>query len=251
MLGAFITDRQSNTRLDSDAGDGTDLDIEDDLGLESSTPWLASAATSGSVTASPRWSVLRLVAHGVDTDPGDDRVRRRDVRHQHRPRDRVGPDDHQGRLHVRSPGPRPRVFRNHRRSLHRRDHLVPEPGHARPGSNPRTSPRPCRCSVCAATTRSTTASRCAGRCSSSRSRPKSRWPPDGLLVGADYGFGERMAVGLAYNRVSMNLGAIETRVQRSHRLGLRRLVALFQVRTWRQLALPAQIDSNIVCCRLG
>jgi len=37
MVGAFITDRQSNTRFDSDAGDGTDLDMEDDLGLESST----------------------------------------------------------------------------------------------------------------------------------------------------------------------------------------------------------------------
>jgi hypothetical protein len=38
MLGAFITDRQSETRLDRDnGGDGTDIDMEDDLGLESST----------------------------------------------------------------------------------------------------------------------------------------------------------------------------------------------------------------------
>jgi hypothetical protein len=38
MLGAFITDRESNTRFDSDSGsDGTDIDMEDDLGLESST----------------------------------------------------------------------------------------------------------------------------------------------------------------------------------------------------------------------
>jgi hypothetical protein len=37
LFGAFITDRDSSTRLDSDAGDGTDLDLEDDLGLESST----------------------------------------------------------------------------------------------------------------------------------------------------------------------------------------------------------------------
>jgi hypothetical protein len=37
ILGAFITDRQSNTRFDSDMGDGTDIDMEDDLGLESST----------------------------------------------------------------------------------------------------------------------------------------------------------------------------------------------------------------------
>jgi hypothetical protein len=37
LFGAFITDRESSTRLDSDAGDGTDIDLEDDLGLESST----------------------------------------------------------------------------------------------------------------------------------------------------------------------------------------------------------------------
>jgi hypothetical protein len=38
IVGAFITDRQSNTRLDRDNGaDGTDIDMEDDLGLESST----------------------------------------------------------------------------------------------------------------------------------------------------------------------------------------------------------------------
>jgi hypothetical protein len=37
IVGAFITDRQSSTRFDSDAGDGTDIDMEDDLGLESST----------------------------------------------------------------------------------------------------------------------------------------------------------------------------------------------------------------------
>ena len=30
-----------------------------------------------------------------------------------------------------------------------------------------------------------------------------------FYVGADYGFGQRMAVGLAYNRVSMNIGAQE------------------------------------------
>jgi hypothetical protein len=37
VLGAFITDRESSTRFDSDSGDGTDIDMEDDLGLESST----------------------------------------------------------------------------------------------------------------------------------------------------------------------------------------------------------------------
>lgn len=37
LVGAFITDRQSTTRLDSDNGSGTEIDLEDDLGLESST----------------------------------------------------------------------------------------------------------------------------------------------------------------------------------------------------------------------
>ena len=37
MVGAFITDRQSTTRLDNDDGSGTEIDLEDDLGLESST----------------------------------------------------------------------------------------------------------------------------------------------------------------------------------------------------------------------
>lgn len=37
MVGAFITDRQSSTRFDSDTGNGTDIDMEGDLGLESST----------------------------------------------------------------------------------------------------------------------------------------------------------------------------------------------------------------------
>ena len=35
-FGVFVTDRQSATRLNSDRGDGTNIDLEDDLGLESS-----------------------------------------------------------------------------------------------------------------------------------------------------------------------------------------------------------------------
>ena len=37
MIGAFITDRDSSTRLDSDQGQGTDINLQDDLGLESSS----------------------------------------------------------------------------------------------------------------------------------------------------------------------------------------------------------------------
>jgi hypothetical protein len=36
LFGAFITDRDTSTRLDSDAGPGTEIDLEDDLGLETS-----------------------------------------------------------------------------------------------------------------------------------------------------------------------------------------------------------------------
>ncbi|MGI9272286.1 MAG: hypothetical protein ACR2QT_10955 [Woeseiaceae bacterium] len=35
-LGVFLTDRDTDTRLDSSVGDGTELDLEDDLGLSSS-----------------------------------------------------------------------------------------------------------------------------------------------------------------------------------------------------------------------
>jgi len=38
LLGTFITDRDTSARLDSDQGDdGSDIDLEDDLGLETST----------------------------------------------------------------------------------------------------------------------------------------------------------------------------------------------------------------------
>ena len=36
LFGAFVTDRDTTTRLDSASGEGTDLDLEEDLGLESS-----------------------------------------------------------------------------------------------------------------------------------------------------------------------------------------------------------------------
>lgn len=36
MLGAFVATRDSHVRLDSDFGDGTDIDLEDGLGLDSS-----------------------------------------------------------------------------------------------------------------------------------------------------------------------------------------------------------------------
>lgn len=36
-VGVFLTDRQTQTQLDSDSGSGTDIDMEDDLGLKAST----------------------------------------------------------------------------------------------------------------------------------------------------------------------------------------------------------------------
>ena len=51
-----------------------------------------------------------------------------------------------------------------------------------------------------------------------------------LYVGMDYGFGDRFAVGLAYNDVSMDIGVDkgEGGFTRRARLGLRRLAALLQ-----------------------
>jgi hypothetical protein len=37
ILGAFVTDHGANARLASDSGPGTDTDLEDDLGLDSTT----------------------------------------------------------------------------------------------------------------------------------------------------------------------------------------------------------------------
>ncbi|HEU4618951.1 MAG TPA: hypothetical protein VFV10_13000 [Gammaproteobacteria bacterium] len=37
QLGAFITDHKATARLDSGAGRGTDVDLENDLGLDSTT----------------------------------------------------------------------------------------------------------------------------------------------------------------------------------------------------------------------
>jgi hypothetical protein len=37
LLGAFVTDRATSARLDSSSGAGSDIDLEDDLGLEDST----------------------------------------------------------------------------------------------------------------------------------------------------------------------------------------------------------------------
>ena len=37
LLGTFITNRDTSARLDSDQSDGSDIDLEDDLGLEGST----------------------------------------------------------------------------------------------------------------------------------------------------------------------------------------------------------------------
>ena len=51
LVGAFVTDRDSSTRVDSEAGLGTDLSLEDDLGLESS---LSVARVGGYYWFTPR-----------------------------------------------------------------------------------------------------------------------------------------------------------------------------------------------------
>src|SRR5262245_47524560 len=51
LFGAFVTDRDTTTRLDSASGEGTDLDLEDDLGLESS---MSVARIAGHYWLTPR-----------------------------------------------------------------------------------------------------------------------------------------------------------------------------------------------------
>lgn len=50
-IGAFITDRRSTTQLDSDEGQGTNLDLENDLGLDAS---MTVARLAGHYSLNPR-----------------------------------------------------------------------------------------------------------------------------------------------------------------------------------------------------
>ena len=212
MLGAFITDRQSNTRLDSDSGEGTDIDMEDDLGLESSTNvarlggyvWLGERhRLDGSyfdLSRSAALPVQETIEFGDETflintvieTQSDLTIIKADYTFAVLARER-GWFGITGGLYIAES-----TLSISQATLGRaetEDVTAPLPVFGFRGDyaiNDRITLRG------AMQLFAFEADDVDGRFSD-------------FYVGADYGFGQRMAVGLAYNRVSMNLGAVEDR----------------------------------------
>jgi hypothetical protein len=212
LLGAFITDRQSTTRLDSDSGEGTEIDLEDDLGLESSTNV---ARLGGYVWLNERH---RLDGGYFDLDrestfPIDETIEFGDETFtintviETESKLSIIKADYTFAVLARDRG-----YLGLTAGLYIADTsmTIREATLGQSESEDVTAPLPLfglrgdyaindRITLTGA----------------------AQWfgfeaeDVDGRLtdfyVGADYGFGQRMAVGLAYNRVSMNLGAIEDR----------------------------------------
>src|SRR5262245_58486968 len=210
MLGAFITDRQSNTRLDSDSGTGTDLDMEDDLGLESSTNvarlggyvWLGrrhrldgayfdlSRSASIPIQENIDFGDETFQINTVLNTESDLTIIKADYTFAVLMKDR-GWLGLTGGLYIAETG-----------------FALSQPALGRAESEDVTAPLPLfgLRGDYAINDRITL-------------RGAAQWfgystdEFDGRLtdfyVGADYGFGKRMAVGLAYDRVSMNIGAQE------------------------------------------
>ena len=212
IVGAFITDRQSSTRLDSDAGDGTEIDMEDDLGLESSTNvarlggyvWLGKRhrldGAFFDLSREASFPIQETIDFGdetfvidtaVDTQ-SDLTIIKADYTYAVVARDRGWLGVTAG-LYIAETS---LSMSQQRLGLaETEDVTAPLPLFGLRGDY-------------AIGDRITL-------------RGAMQWfgfeaeDVDGRLtdfyLGADYGFGERMAVGLAYNRVSMNLGAVEDR----------------------------------------
>jgi hypothetical protein len=210
MLGAFITDRESNTRFDSDAGDGTEIDMEDDLGLESSTNvarlggyvWLGrrhrldgayfdlSRSASIPIQETIDFGDETFVIDTVLNTEADLTIVKADYTFAVLAKDRGFLGVTAG-LYIAESG-----------------FALSQPTLGRAESEDVTAPLPLfgLQGDYAVNDRITL-------------RGAMQWfafetdELDGRLtdfyVGADYGFGQRMAVGLAYNRVSMNIGAAE------------------------------------------
>lgn len=211
VLGAFITDRQSSTRFDSDSGDGTDIDMEDDLGLESSTNvgrfggyvWLGRRhrldAAYFDLSRSASIPINETIDFGDETfqintvlnTESDLTIIKADYTFAVLAKDRGWLGLTAG-LYIAETG-----------------FALSQPTLGRAESEDVTAPLPLfgLRGDYAITDRITL-------------RGATQWfgystdKLDGrltdLYVGADYGFGERMALGLAYNRVSMNIGAEDT-----------------------------------------
>ena len=212
MLGAFVTDRESNTRLDSDEGEGTEIDLEDDLGLESSTNvarlggyvWLGerhrldgsyfdlSRSASLPINETIEFGDETFVINTVVETESDLTIIKADYTFAVLARER-GWFGVTGGLYVAET-----TLSLSQATLGRaetEDVTAPLPVFGLRGDyaiNDRITLRG------AIQLFAFEADDVDGRFSD-------------FYVGADYGFGERMAVGLAYNRVSMNLGAVEDR----------------------------------------
>ena len=210
MLGAFITDRQSNTRFDSDSGDGTDIDMEDVLGLESSSNvarrggyvWLGrrhrldgayfdlSRSASIPIQETIDFGDETFVINTALNTEADLTILKADYTFAVLAKDRGFLGLTAG-LYIAETG-----------------FALSQPTLGRAESEDVTAPLPLfglrgdyeindRITLRGAT----------------QLLAFSTDDLDGHLtdfyIGADYGFGQRMAVGLAYNRVSMNIGAQE------------------------------------------
>ena len=210
LVGAFITDRQSSTRLDSDAGDGTEIDMEDDLGLESSTNvarlggyvWLGRRhrldGAYFDLSREASFPIQETIDFGDETfvintsvqTQSDLSIIKADYTYAVMARDRGWFGVTAGLYIAESSLSLSQATLGRAET---EDVTAPLPLFGLRGDY-------------AINDRITL-------------RGAMQWfgfeadDVDGRLtdfyVGADYGFGERMAVGLAYNRVSMNLGAVE------------------------------------------
>ncbi len=210
MLGAFITDRESTTRLDSDAGDGTEINLEDDLGLESSTSvarlggyvWLGerhridgayfdlSRSAAVPIQETIEFGDETFVINTVLETESDLSIIKADYTFAFLAKDRGWLGVTAGLYIAES-------------SL-----SLSQATLGRVESEDVTAPLP-------------VLGLRGDYAINDRITLRGAWQwfgfeaedVDGRLtdfyVGADYGFGQRMAVGLAYNRVSMSLGAIE------------------------------------------
>jgi len=210
IVGAFITDRQSSTRLDSDAGDGTEIDMEDDLGLESSTNvarlggyvWLGKRhrldGAFFDLSRDSSFPIQETIDFGDETfvintavnTQSDLTIIKADYTYAVMARDRGWLGVTAGLYIAES------TLSLSQATLGRaetEDVTAPLPLFGLRGEygiNDRIT------LVGAMQWFGFEADDVDGRLTD-------------FYVGADYGFGERMAVGLAYNRVSMNLGAVE------------------------------------------
>ena len=210
IIGAFITDRESSTRLDSGSGEGTEIDLEDDLGLESSTNvarlggyvWLGRRhrldGTYFDLTRESTFPIDETIEFGDETFTVNTVI-------ESESKLSIIKADYTFAVVARDRG-----YLGLTAGLYIADTsmTIRQATLGRVESEDVTAPLPVfgLRGDYAINDRITL-------------RGAAQWfgfesdDVDGRLtdfyVGADYGFGERMAVGVAYNRVAMNLGAIE------------------------------------------